>query len=168
MSDGSDSSKFPEMDAHAKQAASEFRENPPPLERPPGVKGSLEEDYRQQLDLNHEAHRRMRWWAFIGLGTLIALFLVFLLVALTNVFNHESVSVLVAAGSGLNWHILVFLSVVAAIFAAVPLSLAMALVKMISLNQHHGDEGDYKTPTTELGKVILDLLKSMVQAAKAS
>ncbi|MGA6142612.1 hypothetical protein, partial [Providencia sp. NPDC089930] len=100
------------------------------------------------------------------LGGLIALFLFILLCTLVDLLDRNFLLRLVEKGADLNWHILVFSGVAIAVFAAVPLSLAMALVKMISLTQHSDSSGDYKTPTTELGKVILDLIKSVANAAK--
>ncbi|KAB7767588.1 hypothetical protein CKY51_10995 [Xanthomonas maliensis] len=110
----------------------------------------------------------MRWTAFICLGGLIALFLFVLLLTLVELLDRTFLLKLVEQGKELNWHILVFGGVVVAVFAVVPLSLAMALVKMISLSQHSDAGGDYKTPTTELGKIVLELIKSVAKAAKSS
>ena len=160
---------FPEMEVSARQAASEFRNAPVGGSSDgPAAPGSLVEEYRKQLDLNHEAHRHMRWAAFLGLGSLIALFLFVLLITMVELLDREFILKLVDSGSKLNWHILVFAGVVVAAFTAIPLSLAIALVKMISLSQHDSEDGAYKTPTTELGKVVLDLLKSVAQAAKSN
>lgn len=168
MSDEKGSSPvFEAMEASAQQAAEEYRANPPGPETSPAAAGSLVEEYGRQIDLNHKAHREMRWVAFIGLGGLIALFLFILLCTLVDLLDRNFLLRLVEKGAELNWHVLVFSGVAIAVFAAVPLSLAMALVKMISLTQHSDSSGDYKTPTTELGKVILDLIKSVANAAKA-
>ncbi|WP_372177502.1 hypothetical protein ACCQ23_21390 [Xanthomonas axonopodis pv. phyllanthi] len=164
MTQVTDDNAFPEMEKAARQAEDDFSSNPavPAADAPTEMRRL----FNSQVDLNHKAHREMRWVAFISLGGLIALFLFTLLCTLVELLDRDFLLKLISEGKELNWHILAFSGVAITVFAAIPLSLAMALVKMISLAQHSDAGGDYKTPTTELGKVILDLIKSMAQAAK--
>lgn len=166
MPPSTDDAVFPEMEAAAKQAEDEFNANPAPPEA--DAPTELRELFQSEADRNHKTHRYMRVAAFIVLGALIAAFLIVLLLVLLNLLSSEFLSVLVKGGATMNWHILVFAGAALAVFAAVPLSLAMALVKMISVEQNCDADGNYKTPTTELGKVILDLIKSVAQAAKSN
>ncbi len=158
---------FEAMDSAAKKAEHEFKANPVTVEVGHGsLIQNAADAHAEQLRLTHAANRRMRFIAFVGIGAFVSLFLLALLAALCRLLSLDSLTVVLGLSSNYQWHSLVFVSVLVAVFAAIPLSLAMALVKMISEKDGHGDGGDLKTPSTELGKVILDLLKSVISAAK--
>lgn len=158
---------FSAMAAAAQEAAGVFESNPVvPGVGNPGNSGTLREEYAKQIDLNHKAHREMRWVAFIGIGAFVALFLFILLFTLVALLDREMILRLVSPDAVLNWHVLVFFGLLVAVFAAIPLSLAMALVKMISERDSSPEDSGLKMPSTELGKVILDLMKSVIAAAK--
>lgn len=153
--------------AASEEAEGSLSANPPtPGVNNPGSSKSLQEEYRRQLDLNHEANRQMRWVAFIGIGMFVGFFLFILICTFVELVNQKMVLELLRNKEELNWHTLVFFSIMIAMFAAIPLSLAMALVKMISEKDHKSDDVELKMPTTELGRVILDLLRSVIAAAK--
>lgn len=162
-----DSTKFEAMDTAAEKAEQDFKSNPVQAD---GAHGALiqtaADAHAEQLRLTHAAHRRMRWVAFIGMGVFVSLFLLALLAALCRLLSLDSLTVVLGLSTDYQWHSLVFVSVLIAVFAAIPLSLAMALVKMISEKEDQNDGIDLKTPSTELGKVILDLLKSVINATK--
>lgn len=122
---------------------------------------ALTEVYRDQLELNLAAHRKMRLIAFNVVGVLSALYLLCLLCVLWRFFDGELLASVIGAQRGtLNWHLLVLTGIALVIFAAIPLSLVMALVKMISDKDE--DASNIKTPTVELGKVLYDLIKGFV------
>lgn len=124
------------------------------------------EIYGDEFQLTQAAHRRMRGWAFVVIGVLTTLYLLVLLCVLWRFFDGRLIaSILGVPGGPLDWHVLVLVGIALVIFAAIPLSFAMALVKMIS-DRDAEDETRLRMPSTELGKVLVDLFKSMAAAAK--
>lgn len=119
-----------------------------------------------QVIKNLEAHRRKRWFAFWSISVFSAAFFGLLWFAIFNVFKgHFLTGVLGAASANWSWHILVFLGAALVILAAVPLSLTMGIVKMISEKENReegGGEGMVKSPFLELAKQIADLSKAVV------
>lgn len=80
-------------------------------------------------------------------------------------FGDLLVALVGAATNDSSWHALIFLGGSIVLLAAIPLSLAMAVVRMIS--DRDKDEGiEVKTPNVELGKVLVDLLKAISTAVK--
>jgi hypothetical protein len=121
------------------------------------------EVYRSEVEKNMRANRAKRWWAFGVAGTLGTLYLLVLLWVLWCLMDGRFLAALVGASDSLNWHILVLLGIVLVIFAAIPLSLVMALVEMIS--EREAEPGmDIRTPSTELGRILYDLLKGISSA----
>lgn len=128
-----------------------------------------EEVYEDEFRLNQRANREMRRLAFYVVGGLSAIYVLVLLCVLWRFFDGRLLaSILGAPGGNFDWHMLVLVGVALVIFAAIPLSLAMALGKMISESSSKADSFDLKMPNTELGKVLVELLKSMLAASKSA
>lgn len=127
------------------------------------------EIYEDETRLNKRANREMRKLAFYVVGGLSGVYVLVLLCVLWRFFDGRLLaSILGAPGGHLDWHMLVLIGIALVIFAAIPLSLTMALMKMISEATTDSEGSDFKTPNTELGKVLLELFKSMLAASKAS
>lgn len=125
------------------------------------------EVYEDETRLNKEANRKMRRLAFNVVGGVCVLYVLVLLCVLWRFFDGRLLaSVLGAPGGHLDWHMLVLIGVALVVFAAIPLSFTMALVKMISDSSSQEDSFELKTPNTELGKVLLELIKSMLASSK--
>jgi hypothetical protein len=117
--------------------------------------------FPNEVELNSRAHRGMRWAAFLSLGAITCAYLLFLLGALRQFVAGKTLAAVLGASSlPTDWHMLVLIGIVFVIFAAVPLSLAMSLVKMIS--EKNEDAAGFKTPTTEAGKLFLDFCKGII------
>ncbi len=128
-----------------------------------------EEIYEDETRLNKRANREMRKLAFYVVGGLSGVYVLVLLCVLWRFFDGRLLaSILGAPGGHLDWHMLVLIGVALVIFAAIPLSLTMALMKMISEASTDSEGSDFKTPNSELGKVLLELFKSMLAASKTS
>ena len=121
---------------------------------------------RDEYKKNIEAHRNKRWYAFWGISSVSIGFFILLGVFISRILSDNFLpAVIGAASSNWEWHILVFLGAVLALTAAIPLSLAMALVKMISdKEKDESDGGDMKAPGIELAKAIVELCKSVTSA----
>lgn len=148
----------PEMTATAAEGADS---TPNDLGIPPTA---LVEVYKNQAEQSLEAHLRMRLLAFYVVGILSTAYLLCLLCVLWRFFDGELLAAVIGASrGGINWHLLVLIGIALVIFAAIPLSLVMALVKMISDKDEDGS--NIKTPTVELGKVLYDLIKGFVASS---
>jgi hypothetical protein len=123
---------------------------------------ALTEDFRSQTEENMSAHRRMRWWAFGVVGSVCGIYLLALLCVLWRFFDGHLIAAMLGANDTLNWHVLVLIGMALVIFAAVPLTLVMALVRMISEQVREPDT--IKMPTTELAKLFFETAKSMFSA----
>lgn len=126
---------------------------------PPASRKAKAEDYKDQHHENLAANRRMRWWTFWAVGLICFAYFGGLLAMLLRLLSSKYlVAVLSAVPENWNWHVLTLLGVALVVFAAVPLSLGMALMKMIS------DKADetygMTTANAELGKVCVDFLRS--------
>jgi hypothetical protein len=121
---------------------------------------------RDEYKKNIEAHRNKRWYAFWGISSVSIVFFAILGIFICRMLSDNFLpAVIGAASSNWEWHILVFLGAVLALTAAIPLSLAMALVKMISdKEKDESDGGDMKAPGIELAKAIVELCKSVTSA----
>lgn len=121
---------------------------------------------RDEYKKNIEAHRRKRWYAFWGISIISVCFFALLGIFIFRLLSDDFLPAAIgAASSNWQWHILVFLGAVLALSAAIPLSLAMALVKMISDKEKSDSEGgDLKAPGIELAKAIIELCKSVTSA----
>ncbi len=123
---------------------------------------ALSENYDQITKDTLEAHLQMRQVAFYSAGALSAVYLVCLLCVLWKFFDGELLAAIIGASQDeVNWHILVLIGIGLVIFAAIPLSLVMAVVKMVSGKDE--DTSDIKTPTSELGKVLYELVKGFIE-----
>lgn len=134
-----------------------------PATQDPNLFGdSLQREFRE----NVKAHRTKRWVAFISAGVVCAIFFLLLAAVFFRIFFGDLlVGVVGAAANNSSWHALIFLGGAMVLLAAIPLSLAMAMVKMIS-DRDREEGGDIKTPNVELGKVLVDLLKAITAAVK--
>ncbi len=125
------------------------------------------EVYEDETRLNREANRKMRRLAFNVVGGVCVLYVLVLLCVLWRFFDGRLLaSILGAPGGHLDWNLLVLIGVALVVFAAIPLSFTMALVKMISDSSSQDESFELKTPNTELGKVLLELIKSMLASSK--
>ena len=98
----------------------------------------------------------------IATGVFFALLIAFIL---SLIFSDVLSGIIEKASTSGHWHVLVFLGVALTLLAAIPLSLAMALMKMISDKDSTGsDGGDMKAPGIELAKAIIDLCKNVTAA----
>ncbi|WP_206413889.1 hypothetical protein [Lysobacter enzymogenes] len=109
----------------------------------------------------------MRWIAFGVIGVVSLIYLVFLLVAFVKALSGNALAAVVGAanGSSVGWHGLVLMGALFALFSAIPMTLLMALVKMIS-DKPSSEAPDLKAPTTELGKLFVDLMKGAIESFK--
>ncbi|KFN42314.1 hypothetical protein N789_14065 [Arenimonas oryziterrae DSM 21050 = YC6267] len=130
------------------------------VEQLPLPSTALKEDYRSQVELNLKANRELRGSAFRLLGLMSFAYLVALLVILIGFFNAEKAPAIIS--HAWNWHVYVLVGIVLIVFAAIPLTLAMALVKMITEKPDDKWEvADIKTPNVELAKIFADFIKTL-------
>lgn len=129
-----------------------------PVAEDTSARQELKEQYSDEERDNSKAHRRMRWWAFGVLGTVCIAYLITLLIALARIFFCDILPKVIPTGS--DWHTLVLVGIALVVFAAVPLSLAMALVRMISEGGPDAEKPSLKTPQLEAIKIAFELLKS--------
>lgn len=120
------------------------------------------EDYETQYALSEVAHRKWRGIAFIALGFSCLVYLVILPVAVYRLVDDFTLAIMATAGNG-GWHVIALVALVLVILAAVPLSLSLTLVRMIS--RSGGDSTDSKdelgitTPQIEFVKALLEMFK---------
>lgn len=126
---------------------------PDPRLTPKGIEDQLAE--------NIAANRNKRWWAFGVIGAIVVLFFALLMGALCKLFfgNHLA-GIVGAANSGWQWHVLVFMGVGLVILAAIPLSLTLAVVRMISEGSAD-NSSDVKTPNVELAKALAEMFRTI-------
>jgi hypothetical protein len=156
VSDDDDDQPFPEMPESAKDSASSSHALDPVTEV--ATSDALTEKFSEQDQANMAANRKMRFWAFIGIGAMSILFLLVLLGVLCQFFDGRLIASALGASSLNGWHALILIGVALAIFAAIPLTLLMALVRMIS--EPGADADTIKLPTTELAKLCFESIKS--------
>lgn len=119
-----------------------------------------------QLRYNQKANRKMRWMAFGVIGGLIVFFFLLLMAALFKIFfGSYLASIISAASAGWQWHILIFLGATLLLLAAVPLSLSLALVRMIS-DKKDDEAQEIKAPSVELIKALAHICKSVATSMK--
>lgn len=109
--------------------------------------------------------QRMQWWAFLGLGIVCLAFLLFLMMIMYDMItDKEALAVVVHAA---DWHVLTFLGIALIVFASVPLSIALAILRMVSQggpteNKESKEELALTTPQLELVKtVIVEVTKAL-------
>lgn len=119
-----------------------------------------------QLAENIAANRKKRWWAFRVIGAIVILFFALLMGALCKLFfgNHLA-GIVGAANAGWQWHVLVFMGVGLVILAAIPLSLTLAVVRMISEGSTD-NSSDVKTPNVELAKALAEMFRTIAASFK--
>jgi hypothetical protein len=104
----------------------------------------------------------MQWVAFVGLGCLCMYFLIALAVSLRSFFTNKETLAIIAQSR--DWHTLTLLGIAIVVFAIVPLSIALALVKMVSSSDNQGDKKEeiaLTTPQLELFKLIVETAKAV-------
>lgn len=139
----------PEM---AMEAEAEVPTDPGPIE---GAPKSLTETYDDELRLNLEAHRSLRKSAFWTVGITSGVYLVALLYTLLAFFHRGWLAKIIEVEE-LNSYVLVLIGVVLTLFAAVPLTLIMGLVKMISEKSDSDAGAGIKLPNGEMAKLLFD------------
>jgi hypothetical protein len=104
--------------------------------------------------------RRMRGLAFLVLGVVCVVYFIALLLALNQIVTPELLAIVEMAK---DWHVLLILGMGLFLLATVPLSLTLAIVKMIS----DKDDGKSKnelsitSPQLEIVKLIIEAAKSL-------
>lgn len=93
--------------------------------------------------INKATYRWMRIGAFSVFGGIAALYFLFLLKALYCISNAQSFAAIFGASS--DWHHLLFVAGIFGVFAAVPLSISMSLVKMVSESKAENDGANTMT-----------------------
>lgn len=108
--------------------------------------------------LDARQRRELRKPAFYTLGGAALVYLAALLIVLSCLLSSQTSIAVISRAT--DWHFLLIVGVALVIFAAVPLSLALAAVRMISPPSNDKQELGITTPQIEL-------LKAFVEAAKA-
>lgn len=120
------------------------------------------ETFNDEPRLISEAHRKMRDKAFWVFGVISVAYLSTLLILLICTFTGRAPLLYwLATSSTVDWHAWLIIGLALVIFAAVPLSLVMALVRMISHSE--GEESrrsQLVTPQVEMLRICLDMLKA--------
>lgn len=155
---------FPEVGIAADEAAKDSaldKHNPDD----PAIPAKTDtESYRNQVELDMEAYRKLRWSAAIFVGILALIFFLSLAAAFCRIFfGNYLIELIEAASAGGQWHTLFFLGIVLAIFSAIPLSLSLAVVKMISGKSQDGST-EVKIPVIELARAIAELGRGATDA----
>jgi membrane protein implicated in regulation of membrane protease activity len=130
--------------------------NPEPSPEVP--KSARTQDYKDEVVEDMKVHRSMRRWAFFVMGGLVVCYLVALLAVLLISFFHNKFLLAALVVPNANWHVLVLIGIAIIVFAAIPLTLAMALVKMIS-SSHEDAEAQITLPNAQLVTLLIDALK---------
>ncbi|NJC50289.1 UNVERIFIED_ORG: hypothetical protein GGR78_003595 [Xanthomonas campestris] len=117
-----------------------------------------------EFELNSQTHRWLRVAAFVIFSLVTLAYLIAMLVGLIRFAAGDYLVAILGAPKAevWTWHVLVLIGFVFSIFAAIPLTLAASLFKMISDNDKSDNSGDLKTASSELGKVIFDALRALV------
>ncbi|WP_313319655.1 hypothetical protein [Stenotrophomonas sp.] len=122
---------------------------------------------KRELEKNVAANRSKRWWAFAFVGLVVAAFFALLLAAFCKLFfGTYLVDAIKAANESWQWHVLVFLGVSLVLLAAIPLSLSLAMVKMIGGGGQEESGAAVKTPSVELVKALADIFKAVAASIK--
>ena len=108
-----------------------------------------------------KAHRTMRWIAFGVLGLLCVVFLIALLCALQTLLGGERV--IATLLDGREWHGIIVITVALVIFATIPLSLTLALVRMIASphSQSKPEDATISLPQIEFLKALVETVKTI-------
>lgn len=111
----------------------------------------------------NQHRRRMQWWTFVALGFVCLIFLFSLMRLMFKMISDKEVLAVVVHAN--DWHVLTFLGIALIVFASVPLSLALAILKMVSQpgiadSKESRDDAVLTTPQLELLKAIIDAFKA--------
>ncbi|MEB1529859.1 hypothetical protein [Xanthomonas sp. WHRI 7945] len=152
---------FPEIAPAAREAADAT--NAGDQSRSPAPSKAKSEIYLDQYELSEVAHRSFRRWAFFAVGGASLAYLIMLPIAIFCVVDDHSLAILASARDA-GWHVILLTGLVLVILAAVPLSLTLALVRMISSGRQEDDgkNGNFAitTPQIELFKALLEMVKA--------
>lgn len=122
----------------------------------------------KELERNVAANRKKRWSAFFFIGAIVLSFFALLLAAFCKLFfGTYLVEIIKAANESWQWHVLVFLGVSLVLLAAIPLSLSLAVMKMIGGAGQDDSASDVKTPSLELVKALADIFKAVATSIKS-
>lgn len=126
----------------------------------PEAKHEQQSAFSGEPDLISRWHRYSRAIAFVAYGTTCLIFLCALLNVLKGMFSLEIPLLYLFAKQGVDWHAWLLVGVGLVIFAAVPLSLSMALMKMIAEKNDDKKEYGMTTPHIEALKIVADIVKN--------
>lgn len=123
---------------------------------------------RNETTLNSQAVRWLKYLAFALFGSLAVYYFLEILKFVKRLVNGGLIDIVASLkflGITFDWHLYVFMGVLLLVIAAIPLSLAAALFRMIG-EQKDGDERELRVPAVELGKVIAQLLEACIERFK--
>lgn len=107
---------------------------------------------REEL-FNKTAYRWMRVGGFVVLGGVAVTYFACLLFALNSVISFRSLAMIFTTSP--DWHYLLFIAGIFGVFSAVPLSISVALVKMVSESKpSDGESVSMTTAQAEAFKVL--------------
>jgi len=146
--------EFEEMAAAAAAAARSATDTQSVPTDSPAPPSAWSEDYRSEVQQSMKAYRDMRWFAFFFIGIIAGIYLIFLFFALHSILLGGGFTEILEKVNSSNWHAIFVISIALVVFSAVPLSLLMAIVRMIS--EQKFDSADMKLPATEFVKICVD------------
>lgn len=146
----------PEMDLEAEASANDVPSYPTGPSKDAPTKWS--ETYSDELQKNLQSHRTLRKVAFWTVGVTGGLYLIALLWTLWGFFHRGGLYALLFLARGQDWHVLILVGVVLTIFAAIPITLVMGLVRMISERDDPGSKSNVKTPNGEFIRLLAEAL----------
>jgi hypothetical protein len=121
--------------------------------------------FSDEARLTSQANRYMRLAAFMILGMMSIYFLFSLLEFLESMLRFDSPILDLMIDREMDWHVWLVLGLALLTFAAVPLTLTMALLRMI--NPSNKDDAEKSlglvTPQLELAKLCVEALKQAVK-----
>lgn len=115
---------------------------------------AMTEEYNNQVAKNMAAFRMMRWIAFLLIGATCAVFLMalgYFVVAL--LYKNSFIAALSATPAHWGWHALVFVCALMVLLAVVPMTLGLALIRMVSNSRDDGRD-EIPVPSSQLIKFL--------------
>ena len=102
--------------------------------------------------------RNFRWWLFWSFGLLSFLMFVGLFCELTRLLTYQE---LIINSSAQDWHSSLLLIAILILYASVPLSIVISLMRMSSSSKEKdGDDPLFTSPQIEFLKTIISLVSS--------
>jgi hypothetical protein len=104
--------------------------------------------------------RKLRTSAFYGFGALASIFLIAFCFVVAKLLTSEQLLAILSGSH--EWHFITVLGIALVSFAAVPLSMVLALLKMISADDSSEtkEEISLTTPQVEFLKIVVEMVKA--------